>query len=316
MADFKKLEGALASNDRDYLDNWKIESQVWDDLGLNARAAEFIGTQNDGIHVDLGTGLGRLLATLNDTNPQSVLFGVDYNPQMLYAGGDFLSNSGKKPNYLINTKRRMNSSGQIERIFDANQKTDFRKLHPLERGTINLLCDDVRRLSVLRAILGDRKLSSGSLLLPGVCVNSAFEAPYPPDRATEEQMSHRKLAVAESTRLAAYKFMTEQVAPGGKFVTAERIGVPDDLDTPEKITDEMRELLGPFQQYWEMGACKLLEEDLGHGQVFANAAERDGNLRVENTRGSKIDLIAPKHSADEATRITVILHQWVRNNLK
>lgn len=200
---------------------WQKESGKWMELGLFQRAVELLRPKADGIHVDIASGNGAMLATLNSQYPDLKLIGVERYDDLLYLAQRNFKKSGIKSVVLDNPS--IDSPG-----------------HELY-AKVTLIRDKIQSLDLLKKILGGQKVSSASFMFPGITKISAVQP-------VEQKQELELLNLMAEFRQKVCQCLSDIVVPGGRMVLAEKT-------TPESLsddrTDKMMRLMGDCKRYWD-----------------------------------------------------------------
>lgn len=322
MGDLNQIFQALDVMDQTYQDSWRIETESWDRKGVYEKVAQMIDVP-DGVHVDLGTGVARVLVYLRQRFDKKILFGVDRNFHAIRDAGRYMHSVGVVANILSNQRNNAISANQLATDFNAIDFTSHVPANCLIPGTLNLVCDDARQLGLLRQLLRDRRLSSGSMIFPGASTRPILEAPFCLDgfsndpESRKQQISERQTQFIKSTREGAYRFMSREMVVGGEFVLAERIGIVDPRMTVDAIIRDVARQVGQYAQYWDIGDGVVLQDCLvnGDGSVFDKGKDLGERVEYSHLGGSQILSVAQKLSSESVAAVTVTIIKLIRNEV-
>lgn len=272
---------------REAIETAEIEgaSRWWDsgerqvmEAGGYQHIASALPADPKGVHIDLGSGFGGLLATLWRQYPDRPYFGLEINQHTLVAAFDRLNAAG------IPTKQY----GGIGVARNANTGIPVRigtTLLPgqtveLDEPGIHLLRDDIRYADTISRILGNRRIASGSFTFPGFAESLALDL----DDAAPVTASHDnpkiRLMVNE-VRKAAFRFMEKHLMPGGHFLIADRLL---SITSPEAIVrDIVKRNATKKGALWKRRPVKI-----GSGSTFRVDGSPERNLGIITPEGRAI----------------------------
>ncbi len=260
IADLGEALGALQAQDRSYRDKWLDEAFQWQAEGVYSAIASCIDElPEDGLHVDLGSGVGQLAVEIKKQHPGATVVGVERNTHMMTIAVDFAKRMKLQPivyhgeivlpskegsrvytEYAPITPDEVNivegtsqegiliRSRALENYYASTFENGFIDDGPTK---VHYVIDDIRTLKSLRKLMGERPLDSGSLTFPGGSGRVAFEAPYKApgiERVTSQAGNSRITNKMLEVVKAGYRFFAEKLKPGGTLVIAERyLKIPD-----------------------------------------------------------------------------------------
>jgi len=237
----------LSQGERTYIKMWQRESGKWLKLHLFERAVEVLRPKGNGIHVDIGSGNGAMLATLNDQYPDLKLVGVErYQSLLDLAQRNF---------------RKVGISCTVLNDLSLERPNG----HRLAAG-VTLIRDNIQSLQLLKMILGEEKVSSASFMFPGITKISAVQP-------VEQRKELELLNLMAELRQKVCQCLSEIVMPGGKMVLAEKTTL-DSLG--DDITGKIVSLMGGYDRYWD--------EDEGD-KLYGLHEEITGVKRIDTIRG-------------------------------
>lgn len=249
-SDGRIILAQLEAHDDQYARNdWLSESIAWDNAGVYRRLADLIALKDDDLHVDLGCGLGTLALELRERFNQSILWAVDRNLSMIRMAEVLAQHFNFR--YEIHAQvglRTTEDRRAVEAIFVPDQSR-IRKMHSFQPGgPIQFIVDDLRQMSVVKTILGERKIDSCSFVFPGYGARSVYEAPFPiVNQPSDVECKRRMGQYVDLVRTAAYRFASSRVKEGGQFFIVDRSPIADRARALKTLTN----LLGPYGKYWE-----------------------------------------------------------------
>ncbi len=253
-------EKLIDSLDQSYATEWAAETTGWNRLGIYELLASHVDLQENGTHLDVGSGLGILLSqlhakSLKEKNPQR-FYGIEANLELLRASAMILNE--KQVPILVACARIPNAEQtpegiKISRSFVYHEQFDKQAL--LRPNVVNLIGDDVRSATVIREILSDRKITSGSFTFPGPG-SLIYEKPYAlVNEFTDEEKKKRTEQSSENLRKSTYALMTSLMDEGGKLMLAERFPRVPNMSNNQIIDGLMitvRSLFGNLISYWDV----------------------------------------------------------------
>ncbi len=228
---------------------WYPEATTWDDAGAYKSVARFIGLSDGDLHLDLGSGYGVLCFELREVCRQAILWAVDRNLAMVRRAEVLARHFGFRYETHAQVGLRTTEDRRaVEAIFVPDQSR-IRKMHSFQPGgPIQFIVDDLRQMSVVKTILGERKIDSCSFVFPGYGARSVYEAPFQlgDDVPDDAECKSRMTQYIRLVREAAYSFASERTKEGGQFVVVERLPVASRDEAVKTITG----LLGAYGRYW------------------------------------------------------------------
>lgn len=310
--DLKQRIEVFQEVDANYARSWMAEADVYEELGVYKETAKLVDLKRSQTHVDLGCGFGDLLGELHKRQSKAALVGVDVSPTMLLAGGNLRLAPKKIPaQYMMYQGYEADDNGTVNRVFKYNSR--FARIQP---GIISLIADDIRSLSVLKKILGNRTIDSGSLMLPGASLSLAFEGHTGAPLDTDAKRRNRVVEVMNQTREAAYKFMAENLSQGKEFVLVERANI-DLTASPDQIgRDFFSQRLGNQAAYWDYDRTELLTLGvLRDGALYKLNPNAEGYTELTHGAGSSVALVTDGLQ-QQINNVTVIMQKVRRNGKK
>lgn len=126
--------------------------------------------------------------------------------------------------------------GEAERLLQENLETTWAIPSPQpfighqaredrlleDSNVVHVVVDDIRRLELLKFLLGDQPLAAVSFVSPGA--SDSLLGPQGSRRDTDTDAADAAIeSVVHEVRQAAYAFAVERLRPGGTFLQAERL---------------------------------------------------------------------------------------------
>lgn len=307
----QELNETVLELEEQYMARWGVEQNEWNRHGVYTKAAEMIGHIRNGIHVDLGAGLGRFVAGVFTHNPQRHVIGVDNNHVAIRA-----SLAGMKELGIP-----VQGAGARSHFYDSDTDMVHHEIHAFEEylpgfvsagnpEQVTFLLDDIRELRNLKSFVKGRKVDSGSFLFPGTGSYLFIRAPFKLQNICDEATrSAQACAVMQETRRAAYRYMSENMKTGGSFLMAERV-VKSELQGTGEVIDiarsQMEKMLGSYFSYWKHGQTCLPDADLS---TFS--APLPWVVRPLGDSAQAL-AISPEEVRKE---VAVVIHEFVRSEL-
>lgn len=316
------LEEILERHDAHYAEDWVNQAQRWYEIGLNDVVLQCLGaaTGKPFTHVDLGCGPGALLVQLHRDFPEALLFGVDNNAQMLVNAARLHQATGTPFNLAICKCLYQKAEDRFKRIPEYH--ADFDSMNFKDRSKVQLVCDDIRQMDVIKRILDGQQIDSGSLLLPGTSLTLAFEYPYALDTQDRNIQGQRITEIMSEVRSKATEFMAQTLKPGGKYVCAERMAVVMD-DMQRRIRDSLEKHLGPMKDYFDFGKSFTLKDETMIKTFLKDGSpqmDKALNNEVIESKDSRIGLMLPRREGEldelrnNKSTIAAIVFTLIRNN--
>lgn len=316
------VEEILERQDAHYAEDWVNQSQRWYEIGLNEAALRCLDAETGKrfTHVDLGCGPGMLLIQLHRDFPEALLFGVDNNAQMLVNAARLHQATGTPFNLAICKYFYPKADNRFKRTPEYH--SDFDGMNLKDPAKVQLVCDDIRQMDVIKRILDGQQIDSGSLLLPGTSLTLAFEYPYAIDTQDINVQGQRITEIMSEVRSKATEFMAQNLKPGGKYVCAERMAVVTD-DMQRRVRDSLEKHLGPMKDYFDFGQSFTLKDETMIRTFLKDGApqmDKALNNEVIESKDSRIGLMLPKREGELAelrnnkATITAIVFTLIRNN--
>jgi len=275
------ISAKFDSLDQYHLGRLDRETEEWTRLGVYDKAADMLDLKKGEIHVDLGSGNGEFLSRLSQVFPQSILIGVERSKLLLALSASRLCSSGIHTWQLYSESIKANGEGTAEKSFSVDDER-LKEKSFLHEGFVTLVQDDIRRLSVLKKLLGKRKIDSATFMFPGVSESMAFETPYslegmdyftgilkaygslkasdfcdPADlekaktnvESSKREIDRRVSEIMIATRKSVYQILSELVRANGNIVVTERTdpALMAGEDQIQKIRDSF---MGECGRYW------------------------------------------------------------------
>jgi hypothetical protein len=302
--DLNSIERGLTAIDDRYAVMWCNDTAFWARQGIYQQVAELIELNPGQLHVDIGAGNLAQLVALRKRNPQAVLVGLESNIPLLTRTETVFRDHGIP--LTVHGSRSLDFVDQEQTRVRPVFHTDLQAIRDsdfLKAGSpIRVLVDDIRRMSLLQQILGDKKLRSVSYMFPGRSVRYAYEHPYSINdmgHIDETEESRRALLVGQAVNKDVYRVLTDLVEPGGKLLVVDRVmaEVHDDLKTvPGKETLIPTESI----DYWDNPERGYSIKDIIQGDgrgTRMQALSDDGDAVLETT----------------SNRVHVVVVQFTRN---
>ena len=275
------ISAKFDSLDKYYLDKWDRETEEWSRLGIYDKVAEMLNLNDEGVHVDLGSGNGELLLRLNKLYPRAVLIGIERSKLLMALSASRLRSNGVNTQQLFTESLHANGEGTAEKSFFVDDER-LKERNFLQKGAVTLIQDDIRTLNVLKKILGRRKIDSATFMFPGASESMAFETPYslegmdyftgilkaygslkasdfcdPADlektknniESCKREIDRRVSEIMIATRKSVYQILSELVRANGNIVVTERTdpALMAGEDQIQKIRDSF---MGECGSYW------------------------------------------------------------------
>lgn len=246
-------ENVLLENETAYALDWQADSFNALQSGFYAKVSNSIEPKPGEIIVDIGAGLGNQLIDLMVREPKALTIGTERTRENVRMIVEHFRNIGLESACaaVISSSLEQTIDGKVfwQRI--CRDREEFRKkCRPLLETKILFLDDDIRYPVLLPTVLGDEKIDTGVLSLPGGSSNRAIEWPFDPTNYTQANNNQRIIEAANATRFAFYHYMAEHVRPGGRIIVAERIVA----GKQEKPGDAFFSLIGrhmkDLRKYW------------------------------------------------------------------
>jgi hypothetical protein len=238
----------LHARDMEYCKGWLQHNDQYEDWNVYLEAAEMLQPTR-GIHVDLGSGIGGLMYRLKEQNPALTVIGVDNNQIMAAAASKILQNSNIPVLEVSQVEEKKMTDGKIVRGYKKIKKIKSRNV--LKRGQVSIICDDIRKMTVVREILGGEKVDSASFMFPGGSIRMSLEEQNQMD-FHEEHLFERQKEIMETIRRSAGTFVSKNVKQGGKVLLVERVGVYS-IEKPEDIPTFIAErIFADEQKNWQL----------------------------------------------------------------
>lgn len=244
----------LTDEDKGYRDKWVEESVEWEKKGVYRAIAGCLNPLPEGgLHLDLGCGVGPLLVHLKKENPTVTMVGVERNTHVLAAAMILTTQFGFRPSVYHGETIIPSTSGLTVRTEYAPIREDeikvtesstpqgvfirSRALQPYyvptfdqgfvndDKDIIHYVVDDIRSLKILRHLLRDRSIDSGSLTFPGGSGRVAYEMPYRPpntEKVMDREGKDRIFKTVVQSISAGYRFFAEKLKEGGSLIITER----------------------------------------------------------------------------------------------
>ena len=216
--------------DKSYSVNWAREMYDWAGPEVYDRASGLLedGLGSESTHVDLGCGFGNFLFLLKKNYPDRLLYGVELNYHVITDATAAFHHMHIPFNLAIcRGLKYSRGNDSVLRIPQYNEK--FKEADFQNARKVQLICDDIRSMNVLKEILSGKKIDSGSFLMPGISMSAALESPYSCDTPDPDIFKSRIGEIMDKVRSGAYLFMAEHLKENGRLVVAENI----DASRPE-----------------------------------------------------------------------------------
>lgn len=287
------------SVDESYAQQWAVEAQKWDQVGVYEFIANAIAVKPNGFHLDVGSGWGHLLATLHSRLAREKtdmrLIGIEINTMLAVGSMVTLERAkiGAAIYHNVRTVRTVQSGGNL--FFSRAYAFDPRSAANIgitsdALPAISVVVDDVRQASVIRAVLAERRVSSATLMFPGSSARPAYETPHriegllPVDKET----THIREALA-AFRRGTFALLTDVMEPGGQFLMVERAvkeSVQTDDDFLRLIADQTCDLFGEHAKHWQLQRQAVTHmDDVGVRSPLLWVSDRGSSESL--TRGGK-----------------------------
>ncbi len=260
---------------RQYADSWAKDAAFWFDKGLYLVALKAIDPKPGETHVDVGSGTGVLVSILKELNPDSVVYGIDENEQLLMDAFQAMEAHRVPANIAGSKEIIFKPDGTVmhEPAFHKQMET----LDLTARDKIHLICDDIRKCKVIDRILGDRKIDSGSLLMPGCSLSQCFQEPFKFGMAEDAELRQRAVFIADIIRKKTFEFMARKLKENGRLVVGDRMMLPEGHEMAF-INASIRTKLASLCEYFEFDHVSLLKADFVDGK----------HLKIDTAEGRTI----------------------------
>jgi len=276
----------LELEDAKYARSWAEHSHSLETGKIYGAAAQMLSPVS-GIHVDLGSGLGQLLFELKYQNPQATVIGVDNNRHLVKGSAMILERSGIPAVEGGKIIDREAVDGVVVQQYRRNRRVRPREV--LRRGQASIIADDIRQMRVIKEILGDKKIDSGSLTFPGSSVRSAVEKVADFHALSDQEVFTRQQQIMQRVRAAAGQFFTERVRRGGKVLIAERVGIDEGASLEEVIAYNLRQIFTDNHTKWDFDGVRQFSAGgsysptVGANQMITHSMHQDSGIELSTT---------------------------------
>lgn len=251
-----------------YTRKWAAEMLQWEQLGVYNKVAEILDLQDGDRHLDMGSGVGYLLTVLYEAaraqDRQVTVVGVERSTAMTDTTTDLLHKAGVPLSGHMASDMKLwedKDGRKFAQYYFCVPSEERQAIWPETAGIV-VIQDDIRSASVLRELLGDRKMSSASLMFPGVGPVLPYQAPYVNNGIpSEAEINRRVTELSRSVRQAAFALATELVETDGQFVVVERISKPKNASSDAFRTygtAQWAEIAGNLGTQWDMQGTTIM----------------------------------------------------------
>lgn len=232
-----------------YADYWAKMSIAYREQGVYDDIANLIGDIGEGIHLDVGTGLGYLLASIRARCQRATLIGIERNPIMVHrAVLDAVSSS-----VIGQCQPRQFVDGMIERRFTTEE--DLLPALSHANGQTYFVMEDVREPSISHRFLEGHSVHSVSFCFPGRDEGILYENTVFSDFSqliSDSGLRSRRFGeVALKVRKATYALASELTVSDGVLVLADRFQFPSEPDE-SLFSEHFSSGFPDLETYWSL----------------------------------------------------------------
>jgi hypothetical protein len=280
-----------ATQDFAYAQQYVPEASMWHQLGVYSSMAREL--PRAGVHIDLGAGLMSLALASKRQNQGRTVIAVDRNACPLAVGVGVQKALRLNPLVFHHELLHQRPDGSLERLYLSRAQAErFQQNHPgsvlavpspepfhghqaredrlIESpDAVHVVVDDIRRLELLRALLGDKEVDAVSFTNPGAS-DSIIEGSGLNRDVASDEVNRRIEEVTNEVRRAAFAFALERLKPGGTLLQAERLAAKGmdgrrvDAGMEAALTRALQGYLGDAAQEFDHRKTFGFRQPVGH----------------------------------------------------